>query len=300
MIPPEIILDILMYVIADIKATERSKLHGFLYTNRIIYSLLSEKLYHTSVLHAPRMPGRFAEALALSSRLASLTKNVWIGTMNFEVFGGSQLGPTSSSVSRILALAPNLRRLALPSEYFPRLIAPNRMPSVEHLTITDELFPPSTPKILTLCTIHIHGPLWPTRTETLISHCPNLKHVFCTIPFSFQTSYVIPAAQCTRALQTRIRSLSSVEFNCSKRVAIPLKKALATCIDPESKTEIIVNSINLDQKSPVEAWFQECTQSGIVMLFLKVVPWFLYADYSVSMLSLQPDVVSWGPDHELA
>ncbi|CAE6440797.1 unnamed protein product [Rhizoctonia solani] len=260
MIPPEIILDILMYVVADIKSTERQKLSGLLYTNRMIYSLLSEKLYCTSILHAPRMPGRFAEALALSPRLASLTRNVWIGTMKLEVFGGSQLGSTSSSISRILALAPNLRRLALPSEYFPRHIAQNGIPSIEHLTITEDLFPLSTPQIPTLCTIHIHGLLWPTRTETLISHCPNLKHVFCTIPYSLPISFVMPAAQCTQTLQTRIPSLSSVEFACSKRVAIPLRKALATCVDPENKTEIIVNSMNIDHKTPGETWFQECAQ----------------------------------------
>ncbi|CAE6408823.1 unnamed protein product [Rhizoctonia solani] len=260
MIPPEIILDILMYVVADIKSTERPKLNGLLCTNRMTYSLLSEKLYCTSILHTPRMPGRFAEALALSPRLASLTRNVWIGTMQLEVFGSSQLGSTSSSISRILALAPNLRHLALPSEYFPRHIAPNGIYSLEHLTITQDLFPLSTPHIPTLSTIHIHGLLWPTRTETLISHCPNLKHVFCTIPFSFPISFVMPAAQCTQALQTRIRSLSSVEFSCSKRVAISLRKALAIYGVPESKTEIIVNSMNIDHKTPGGTWFQECAQ----------------------------------------
>ncbi|KAH7335254.1 hypothetical protein B0J17DRAFT_719796 [Rhizoctonia solani] len=261
MIPPEIILHVMMYVIADIKVTERSELNGFLSTDRMIYSMLSEKLYRTSVLCTPRMPSRFAEALASSPRLSSLTENVWIGTLKFEIFGGSQIGTTSSSIARILALTPNLRRLALPSEYFPRLVPPNIMPQITHLTITDDLFPPSTPKILTLHTIHIYGPLWPTRTETLISHCPNLKHILCTIPYSFQTSYVTPAAQCTQALRTSIRSLLSVEFACSKRVAIPLKRELTLCIDPERKPNVTVNSVNLNQISPGERWFQECTQA---------------------------------------
>ncbi|CAE6392417.1 unnamed protein product [Rhizoctonia solani] len=260
MLPPEIILDIIVYVIADIKATERLKLNGLLYANRMIYSLLSEKLYHTSILYAPRMPSRFAEALALSPRLASLTRNIWIGTMRLENFGNYQLGPTSSPISRILALAPNLRRLALPSEYFPRLVAPNEIPPIEHLTITEELFPLSTPKLPTLCTIHVHGLLWPTRTEIVISHFPNLKHLFCTIPYSFQTSYVMPAAQCTQTLQSRIRSLLSIEFNCSKRVAILLRKALAGCVDPESKTQITINSVNFDHELPGETWFQECAR----------------------------------------
>ncbi|CAE6454920.1 unnamed protein product [Rhizoctonia solani] len=261
MIPPEIILHIMMYVVADIKITERSKLNGILSTDRMIYSTLSEELYRTSVLCTPRMPGRFAEALALSPRLASLTENVWIGTLKFEIFGSSQIGTTSSSIARILALTPNLRRLALPAEYFPRLVPSNRIPPIVHLTITDDLFPPSTPKILTLHTIHIYGPLWPTRTETLISHCPNLKHVLCTIPYSFQTSYVTPAAQCTQALRTSIQSLLSVEFASSKRVAIPLKRELALCVDSESKVNIIVNSVNPNQISPGETWFQACTQA---------------------------------------
>ncbi|KAJ1306838.1 hypothetical protein OPQ81_007823 [Rhizoctonia solani] len=252
MIPPEIILDVIMYVIVDIQVAERSKISGLLATNRMIYSLLSEKLYRTTVLHRPRMPSRFAEALSLSPRLASLTENIWIGTMDFEIFGSSQLGPTFSTIARILALTPNLRRLAVPSEYFPRLIAPNRIPPIEHLTITDDLFPPSTPKILSLCNIHIRGPLWPTRTETLISHCPNLKHVLCTIPYGFQTSYVTPAVQCTQALRTCIGSLASIEFACSKRVAILLKKALADYIDPESKTEKVEKPAALSPKALLE------------------------------------------------
>ncbi|CEL61802.1 hypothetical protein RSOLAG1IB_04552 [Rhizoctonia solani AG-1 IB] len=207
------------------------------------------------------MPSRFAEALALSPRLSSLVESVWIGTLDFEVFGDSQLGPTSSSVARILALAPNLRHLALPSEYFPRLITPYRMPPIEHLTITDDLFPLSTPKIPSLYTIHVYGPLWPTRTEIVISHCPNLKHVFCTIPYSSQTTYVTPAAQCTQALQARIQSLASIEFACSKRVAIPLKRTLVDCFDHERKIEIVVNTRNPEQISPGEAWFRERTQA---------------------------------------
>ncbi|GAB1518243.1 hypothetical protein RhiTH_001302 [Rhizoctonia solani] len=260
MIPPEIILHIIAYVVADIKPTERSKFNGLISTNRMIYSLLSDELYRTIVLHSPRMPSRFAEALALSSRMSSLVESIWVGTMDFEVFGSSQLGPTSSSVARILALTPNLRHLALPSEYFPRLVAPSRIPPIEHLTITDDLFPLSTPKIPSLGTIHIYGPLWPTRTETLISHCPNLKHVFCTIPYHFQTSYVTPAAQCTQALQARIQSLASVDFVCSKRVAIPLKRALADCFDHERKAEITVNTRNLEHQSPGDVWFRERTQ----------------------------------------
>ncbi|CAE6479553.1 unnamed protein product [Rhizoctonia solani] len=261
MIPPEIILSIVSYVVADIKATERSKLSGFLSTNRMTYTLLSEELYRTAVLHTPRMPGRFAEALAVSPRLASLTENVWIGTLDLDIFGDSQLGSTSSSIERILSLTLKLRRLALPSKYFPRLTVPNGIPAMEHLTVTEDLFPPSTPKFLSLCTIHIHGPLWPTRTETLISHCPNLKHVFCTIPYRSQTSYVTSATQCTRALQSRVRSLSSIEFICSKRVAIPLKGALAGCLSLERETEVTVNTISADQKSPGETWFQECIQA---------------------------------------
>jgi hypothetical protein len=256
--PTEILLVIVEYVVTDIKFGDRPKLRGFLSSNRTIYALLSKQLYRTAVLHSSRMTNKFVDALVSSPRLASLVGNLWIATPNFEAFS-YQLGSASNSIARILALTPNLRRLAVPSEYFPRFTTPNGMPLINHLTITEDLFPPSTPNITTLLTIHIHGPLWPTRTETMISHCPNLQHVLCTIPYSFQTSYVTPAAQCTQALRSRLQSLISVEFTSSKRVAISLKRALADYIEHEDKlAKILISTITFDQELPCEIWFQEC------------------------------------------
>ncbi|QRV74127.1 hypothetical protein RhiJN_02141 [Ceratobasidium sp. AG-Ba] len=158
---------------------------------------------------------------------------------------------------RILALVPNLRRLALPSQYFPRFTTPGVLLSITHLTVSEDVFPSSTPDLLTLQTIHIYGPLWPTRVETIISHCPHLRFIECTIPYSSQT-YVTPAAQCAETLLMRLPSLVSIEFASSKRVILSLKQFLLGYMnDKKYRDRISTRYLSLEEDSPCEKWFQE-------------------------------------------
>lgn len=260
-LPLEIILAIVEHVFSDVGIEDRYKVYGVLSANRTIYGLVSERLYRTSVLHSSRMTNKFIDALSTSTRLASLTKNLWIASLGFETFS-YQLGSSSNSVMRILALTPNLQRLALPSHYFPRITGSENLPPINHLTTTEDVFPPSTPNLPALHTIHVHGPLWPTRIETIISHCPNLRHVRCTIPYSSQT-YVAPAAQCANTLLIRLPSLASIEFASSKRVAISLKKLLGEYLDDEIKYQkVTIKTLTLDEVSPCDKWFQECNDAA--------------------------------------
>ncbi|KAF8606027.1 hypothetical protein BDV93DRAFT_34769 [Ceratobasidium sp. AG-I] len=259
-LPLEIILAIVEHAFANVGIEDRFKVYGILSANRTIYGLVSERLYRTSVLHSSRMTNKFIDALGSSTRLASLTKNLWIATLGFEPFS-YQLGSSSNSVMRILTLTPNLQHLALPSQYFPRVTESEHLPPINHLTTTEDVFPPSTPNLLALHTIHVHGPLWPTRIETIISHCPNLRHVVCTIPYSSQT-YVTPAAQCANTLLVRLPSLASIEFASSKRVALSLKKLLGEHLDDKSKYDrVSINTLTLDEESPCDKWFQECNDT---------------------------------------
>lgn len=259
-LPLEIILAIVENVLVNVSIEDRHKVYGLLSASRTVYGLVSERLYRTSVLHSSRMTNRFIDALSTSPRLASLTKNLWIASLGLETFS-YQLGSSSNSVMRILVLTPNLQRLALPSQYFPRITGSESLPPISHLTTTEDVFPPSTPNLPTLHTIHVHGPLWPTRIETIISHCPNLRHVICTIPYSSQT-YVTPAAQCANTLLVRLPSLMSIEFESSKRVALSLKKMLAEHLVDNSKCDrVSVKIVTLDEESPCDKWFQECNDA---------------------------------------
>src|SRR4051794_22352688 len=106
-LPLEIILAIVEHVFENVTIEDRYKVYGILSANRTIYGLVSERLYRTSVLHSSRMTNKFIDALSNSSRLASLTKNLWIASLGLETFS-YQLGSSSNSVMRILALTPNL------------------------------------------------------------------------------------------------------------------------------------------------------------------------------------------------
>lgn len=263
-LPPEIISAIIECAVTGSGPDGRTSLSGALRANHTIYALLSERLYRTAILRSSRMTNKFADALQSSPRMASLLVNIWIATPSLYTFS-MQLGSTSNTVARILSKTQNLRRLALHSDYFPRVSAPDAIPPISHLTTTEDLFPLSTPNIPTLLTVHILGPLWPTRTEILIARCPNLQRVTCTIPYTFQTSYVTPAVQCTQALHCGLKSLISIHFRSSKRVAIALKKALADYIDhDEGGVKVHVDILDSTQESASEAWFGECFDPGLV------------------------------------
>jgi hypothetical protein len=256
-LPLEIILAIVDYALSDYGIRSRAALIGLIAANRTIYALVSEQLYRTVVLHSSRMTYRFIDALSSSTRLSSLTVNLWVASFSFEAFS-YQLGSSPNAIMRILALTPNLRRLALPSQYFPRFTSPNGLPPITHLTVSEDVFPPSTPDLPTLHTIHVHGPLWPTRVETIISRCPNLRYIICTIPYSSQT-YVNPAAQCAETLLARLPSLISIEFASSKRVALSLRNSLTHYVDDQSNAgRISIKTLMLEEESPCEKWFQEC------------------------------------------
>ncbi|KAG9073413.1 hypothetical protein FS749_015251 [Ceratobasidium sp. UAMH 11750] len=219
---------------------------------------MSDQLYRTTILHTSRMTNKFVDALTSSNHLATLTTNIWVASRSFEAFP-YQLGSVPDAIMRILALTPNLRRLALPSQYFPRFSIPGGLPPINHLTISEDVFPPSTPDLPALHTIHVYGPLWPTRVETIISRCPNLRSLICTIPYSSQT-YVTPAGQCAEILLTRLRSLASIEFASSRRVIISLRQFIAGYIGNQTDTSrISTRFLTVEEDSPCEKWFQECS-----------------------------------------
>ncbi|KAG8745533.1 hypothetical protein FRC12_014517 [Ceratobasidium sp. 428] len=260
-LPLEILIIIVKYVLASARAKDRAALYGLLAANHTTYALVSEKLYRTTILHSSRMTNKFMDALSSSTRLASLTTDLWIANYHFEPFS-YQLGSSSDAILRILALTPNLQRLALPSQYFPRFAAPGGLPPIKILMVTEDVFPPSTPDLPDLTTIHVYGPLWPTRVETIISRCPNLRFVICTIPYNSQT-YVTPAAQCAETLLKRLPSLVSIEFASSRRVIISLRQFLAGYIgDQKYSSKISTKHIPIeDQDSPCQKWFQESIEA---------------------------------------
>lgn len=260
-LPLEIIFNILEHSIScETWHSRGARFNRILLINRTIHVNFLRLAYSTVILKSVNAVHLFLDALKGAPSLAGFVVNLWVADSQLHPFDvlDDLRGVMETKLPAIIVATINLKRIAIPYAYFPRL----GLPGVVHLSTTNNLFPPTTPFLHSVKTLYIDG--LPDRdcVNTIISRFGNVQRVMISV-YPGTEDISNEAFICARMMKTftnRLKSLIELDMNVEAVVSDVLKAGMKKTLENDSRIQVRERNWQLEREAGLlfcDTWLKE-------------------------------------------